>query len=320
MTNDQPLFSVTDPGSMFIEHIGFSANDTEIVLVVSNTPDIASLGYTTWAVDITSGKIIRRYLDELHQLPLFSYCSSKQCIAFGGYRPQITIVDAQSGNVLAPLPSGGETVTALKFSKDGSLLAVGTETQNHIPGQNPLTLPPTHRIQLFNVDDWSVLHTSEGMSANGFDFNADCTLLAIAGSRSSVCPIASLDNPIWLHDSRSDCIALSPDASRVAFFFGLYNVDSGTSLWDDEETDIPFDQPSSLKFSPNGKWIVGGGKSDGIRIWDGFTAEVIKESVTDVYPYQIALSNDGSKLAYSDSDSLWVMEISSILGSEYLSA
>ncbi|HEX5325019.1 MAG TPA: hypothetical protein VFW40_14645 [Capsulimonadaceae bacterium] len=143
---------------------------------------------------------------------------------------------------------------------------------------------------------------------DAIDFSVDGSRMAVAGDNCLVMDFASKE-VIWRPEMGRGPVSLSPDGARVAQFFGLFDISTGQEITTGEKEFIGFYQPSALFFTPNGKYVVGGSKGDGIRVWNGYTAQVIKEFDAFPFPYTISLSPDGSQLAYAGSDSVYILPL-----------
>lgn len=220
-------------------------------------------------------------------------------LASGSYG-QVTLWDLATGEVVKVLTNVLGAVNDLRFSPDGTLLAVAG-------GQ------PSARgdLRLFQVKDWKLLHTMRGHDDVIFTsaFRPDGKAIATASFDKTVRVWDTATGQLLAHHGgHSDFVhgvAFSPDGQHLVSCsrdrtVKLIEAASGKSVFtfSGMEQDV-----MAVAYSPDGKHIVSSGFEAGIYWWNPKTGERTRlQGGHGIAVNELGFSKDGKRLVSAGSD------------------
>jgi WD40 repeat protein len=227
--------------------------------------------------------------------------------------PLLTSVDVRAGAVDRPPLDVGEPLSDLNFSRDGKLLAVGTN-------EGTAAIVDVERWSIrrrvaVDLDDRTVGDTPFGGREVGVALSPDGTRLASVGNEGQVL-LEGVDGDGRTTVAEGKGPAYSVDFSDDGRYLtaGFAN---GTVLLIDVQrrpaTTVALVGHAGLitgvAFSPDDE-LLAVGSSRGVTLWDLATRQRLGELVGPALPYELAFSPDGLSLATSWYDnSLIVFEL-----------
>lgn len=228
-----------------------------------------------------------------------AFSPDNKLLASGSYG-QVAVWDVPSARPVKVLTNVLGAVNDLKFSPDGTILAVA--------GGQPSAKGD---LRLYQVADWKLLAVLRGHDDVVFSmaFSHDGTRLVSASFDHTVrvWDVTSRQ-PLRSFTYHSDfvyAVAFSPDGKYLASagkdrVVNLVNADSGKSVFtfSGMEQDV-----MALAYSPDGKSIVSSGFEAGIYWWNPTTGERAKlQGGHGVAVHELAFSKDGKRLVSAGAD------------------
>jgi hypothetical protein len=262
--------------------------------VVLPTTTIAPAG----TLGKTAGKLeLSLKVGPLAPVAAVAFSPDNKLLAAGAYG-QVTIWDLTKGSPVKTLTNVLGAVNDLKFSPDGTLLAVS--------GGQPSAKGD---LRIYHVADWKLIATMRGHDDVVFcvAFSPDGKKLASASFDKSVrLWKINGDHELTIPD-HSDfvyAVAFSPDGTKLASAskdrtVKLVDV-RGKSLF----TFSGMDQDVlAVAYSPDGKQVVSSGFEPGLSFWNPATGEKIKtQGGHSVAVHELAFSKDGKRLVSAGGD------------------
>lgn len=208
----------------------------------------------------------------------------------------IQIRDASNGELIFNTPHPGNYVETMKFSPDGSLLAIsGRDRKIHIWNVN-------YGTEILTLVGHTEFIFSLAFSPDGKDL--------VSGAGDGSIKIWSLEpssEVVTIPNGGFNRMALSPDGSRIAAN-GVSDPITGKldllQIWDSQTGKLIFKQVAhegrgmAVAFSPDGKEIATGGSDQTLKIWDATRGKLILNlPVEDETIFGIAYRPDGKVLA-----------------------
>ena len=193
-----------------------------------------------------------------------------------------------------------DSVRALAFSPDSSLLVTGT-------GMNLSS--PDQKLRLYDVETGTLITESEKLYTIIWDvaFTPDGSKIAVALDNGSIqirnAKDLSLGDKIEL-PGPVNSISLSPEGKRIAAGVAEADSDDGVVyIWDLDNREIllkfwahPYSVPS-MDFSPDGRLLATGAVDRSVKIWDSQSGALIDTLSQAGQGTAIKFSPDGSLLA-----------------------
>jgi WD40 repeat protein/tRNA A-37 threonylcarbamoyl transferase component Bud32 len=213
---------------------------------------------------------------------------------------RLHLFEMPSGKNLGAIHNGAGWIRAIRYSRDGRLLAYSGDSQ---------------MVWVHDVRTRRLLRTLKGHTGTVYalDLSADGTLLASSSIDDQTVRLwdvgsgrerAVLRHPEWVWD-----VGLSPDGKTLAVFSAWQIV-----LWDlfPEPRGEPFQGRTRgiFAFSPDGRTLLAGAPEGGVQLWDVATGKLrthlgqLQGAVTCV-----AFSSDGSLAAAGAAATVGVWEV-----------
>ncbi len=219
----------------------------------------------------------------------------------------VTLVDPASGDYLASLPGQTSRVTALAFSKAGTLAVASGE-----PGKSGI-------IRLFELADPIITKLKVEIPAHRdiiytLAFSPDGKTLASAGYDRVIklWNIAKIDTPLHTLQDHSDTIysvAFSPNGKLLA----SGSADRAVKVWDAANgkrlytLSDPTDWVYAVAWSPDGTTLAAGGVDKSIRTWHATATEGKLLNSVFAHPKavtQLQYASDGKTLVSAGEDAV----------------
>jgi WD40 repeat protein len=210
----------------------------------------------------------------------------------------IRFVRLADGKELEPLAGPPDNLTALAYSPDGKMLAVGA-TGQRVHVYDLATARDLHQIASLGTQHYSVAIAPDGKQ------------MAV-GNNGSAVDLVELPTGKVLHRvpdqawGSSQCVAFSPDGKVLA----TATSDATIRLWDVATGKELLQTPGhrgtigTVAFSPDGKLVASTASDRAIRLWDVATAREVRQftrperpATAAGFPMAIAFSADGKVLA-----------------------
>ncbi|MGB2964781.1 MAG: WD40 repeat domain-containing protein [Anaerolineales bacterium] len=193
-----------------------------------------------------------------------------------------------------------DSVRALAFSPDSSLLVTGTGLNLSSPDQ---------KLRIYHVETGTLITESEKLYTIIWDvaFTPDGSMIAVALDNGSIqirnTEDLSLADKIEL-PGPVNSISLSSDGKRIAAGVAEAESDDGVVyIWDLDNREIllkfwahPYSVPS-MDFSPDGKLLATGAVDRSVKVWDSQTGALMDTLSQAGQGAAIKFSPDGSLLA-----------------------
>lgn len=199
--------------------------------------------------------------------------------------------DGESGQPIAELLPGDNSVSQVDFSADASLL---------------LTVNDDSTIRLWDVQTGQPVGTllRPAGPLRSVALSPDMKLLATVGSDDSVrlwdSPTGQARGRALLHRATINRVRFSPDSRRLLTASSdgsarLWDVDNGQSLGEP----LPHgDAVNDALFSPDGRWIATASQDGRVRLWDGQSGQPLGRALPHPASVnRLAFSPDGGQLA-----------------------
>ncbi|MGE3807619.1 MAG: WD40 repeat domain-containing protein [Gemmataceae bacterium] len=256
--------------------------------------------------DLKTGQQIGTFDGHTDRIQALAWHPNGQIVVSAGWDTTARIWDVSTFQPIILLNGHADQVTALTFSPDGSLLACA-DSENAVHIWDPLAGKAL-----------CVLREHED-EVRALAFSADGNLLASGGAdrviklwdpRKSQ-PLARTGSTLSLRSS----LAVSPDGKCFASTGtggGLQLFDTRTAkplpaLSDGEEV-------QEVTFSPDGKWIIGGGVDRRIHVWEAATGKLVRSLLEQKGRVSALAFSPDSKTFASGSASdgmVWLFKIDS---------
>ncbi len=299
----------------------FLEGHTRDVISIDFSPDgqfIASGSYdeTLRIWDVETGGIVRiiqmpkDIIQEYSFSPVYdlAYSPDGQFIVTGS--GQISIWDAQTGDIVQQLAGHENSIKSIAYSPDGLYILSGA---GGYLGEE--------RVRLWNVQTGEILKSAEpDMFLSEVAYSPDGESIAYVGSGRVVIRDVNTWEVIQIFDSLTqtyDVISLdfSPDSqfiiaggSRGNSEINVWNIQTGenTLILEGHKSNI-----TSLFYSPNGQFIVSNEDwgDNSVRIWDAQTGELISSIAQHIMGYTLTYSPDNQFILASGKTVIWVWNI-----------
>jgi DNA-binding beta-propeller fold protein YncE len=228
-----------------------------------------------------------------------AFSPDNKLLASGSYG-QVAIWDLAAGRPVKVLTNVLGAVNDLKFSPDGTLLAVA--------GGQPSAKGD---LRLYQVADWKLLATLRGHDDVVFSvaFRPDGKQLASASFDHTVrlWDVATRES-LRTYKHHSDfvyAVAFSPDGKQLAsaskdHTVQLFDVATGKSVFTMSGMELDV---MALAFSPDGKALISSGFEAGLYVWSPQTGERLKLMPGhSVATHELAFSKDGKRIVSAGAD------------------
>jgi WD40 repeat protein len=273
MQDGQAQFCVTSSGA--VSHAIFVLDGKSIA--IGDEKGVVQI------IDAETGKLQNRleYKAAIRGLD-FSEVNKAFAIALEDGNIDVMILRSpQNMQISAPLQIVGK-ISVASLSPDGKSYAAGTAAGSIIIWNLSNSLIMSHREDRRAVLSLRFSPNSRLLISGGADNRA-----VVFDLRTGKTIFQSFQGDDWIQD-----IAFFPDDNS----FATASNDSRVQVWDlntGKESMVMFTDAAvtSLKISPDGKWIVATGENGTIRVWSASTG---------VEQFEIPLGNAGTVLAFSD--------------------
>ncbi|HZR35726.1 MAG TPA: TIR domain-containing protein [Nevskia sp.] len=222
-----------------------------------------SSGVKLWQAD--DGRLLRGFDCDGKEVVSAELAHGGKYLAAAGYKGRTCVWDAASGALLGEFAAGSGN--APHFTADGRQLALGGHG----------------RVQLWNVERRDFAWTAELPPATGqtsadiaaMDFSADGSRLLVAGSGREAYVLDARDGRVLQHLSAaaaSNFLTARFDRSGRAAVLGDGN--GVATLWRPLEGKVQelrghVGAVRSAEFSPDGAFVLTGGRDGSVKVWDG---------------------------------------------------
>jgi WD40 repeat protein len=224
----------------------------------------------------------------MNGLRLATFSHNGKLVATAGCDGTARLWDARTGQELKRTPPNGSWVTCAAFSPDDSLLAIG--------GFDRLA-------HVWDISSWREIPPAmkHGDAVSRIQFSPDESFLITSGLDRVTCfwqasnhqPLDS--NPTLWDSDRVNCVAVAPDAHRIA----TASEDGIVRVWDIAATEVT-PLPMQGEFSGNGRRFArAAGRT--IQIFDTLSNQIPVSMVdADFVPGKIKFDSSGNFLFASD--------------------
>ena len=247
-------------------------------------------------------------------------------VAVGDARGRVCLRDAATGGIVRCLRDGGAAVTAVRYSPDGTVVAVGTvdgAVEFLASGGGGATIAPPqdrHAGEVtsldFRADGRRAVSGSRDTNTRVWDVSTGRSVRSFSDYQAR--PSADRSQRLLLE---INSVSMDPEGNRVAivtFHGGLavLSVATGSSLWNAEvhkmspkhavsKRSNAGNEPTSVTFSPDGGTVAVGAEHGLVVLADSDTGRV--RQVLDHRPHMVRVltvcfSPDGTLVASGDDE------------------
>lgn len=256
-----------------------------------------------WSVP--SGRLLRTYEGKEKYLKPASFRLDLKYFAIRGDKNTVELHSLETDKIKRSITNGDDFVTSIVFSKDGSLIAVGSKSGN---------------IRIWADDGKTLLWTFGDMtSGRAIAMSPDGKLLAV---QENCCFVVlwnaekETTDKIGDNENRqvASAVAISPDGKMLAIGgFNLNDVDIWNVTYGKKWATIDgaYDRVQNLAFSPDGNVIAFSTRKKAINLWSVQNKELLY--VADGgkgSSGRFAFSHDGKQMAiYGESDIIQILSV-----------